>query len=328
MAGVATARAHTNIALIKYWGKRDVTLKLPYTSSISLTLGGFFTETTVRLLPAGSQSTFLLDGTPAGTRETQRVMNYIAVLQRRHGVSGPVAISSVNHVPMAAGLASSSSAFSALAASFARAYELDVDRTELSRMARLGSGSASRSVFGGFVKWNRGTDDETSVAVPLDETPRLDLVMIAVEIDTGRKAISSSQGMQAVVETSAYYETWVRETERACSLMEAAIARQDFTAIGQLAQQNALEMHALNLTARPGFTYFAPATLTVLAAVGKLREEGVECYSTMDAGPNVKVLAHRENVKEIEARLHALLPAATMTSSSCGPGVEYLPEQR
>jgi diphosphomevalonate decarboxylase len=248
-----------------------------------------------------------------------RVFNYVRLLQKRYGLSGSFRVESENHVPISAGLASSSSAFSALAAAFAGAYQLNATPTELSRMARLGSGSAARSIYGGFAKWERGTDDSTSIAVPLDEHPSMDVNLIAVEIDASRKTISSTAGMKRVVETSPYYPTWVSATEAACTQMEEAIAAEDFTRIGTLAQQS-----ALNMTAHPGFTYFQPSTLTAMSTLDELNDAGVECYYTMDAGPNVKVLARSGNVEEIGRRLGQALPAATMTTTSFGPGVENL----
>jgi diphosphomevalonate decarboxylase len=133
--------------------------------------------------------------------------------------------------------------------------------------------------------------------------------------------------MRRVVETSPYYPVWVEETERACGLMEAAIAAADFTRIGTLAQQNAMDMHALNMTARPGFTYFQPETHTAIATVEALNGAGIECYYTIDAGPNIKVLSRSENVEEIARRFRAVMPAVTIASTSFGPGVEYLQTQ-
>ena len=324
-ASTATARAHTNIALIKYWGKKDAALRLPFTTSISMTLEKFYAQTSFTLLNASGSvrdSEFILDGTRTSDAKASRVLAYVELLQKRFGVSGAFRIESENHVPVSAGLASSSSAFAALAAAFARAYDLQVSREELSRMARLGSGSASRSIYGGFAKWERGVDDESSKAVAIDEHPSMDLNLLAVEIDTSEKTISSTVGMKRVVETSPYYPVWVEKTENDCALMEQAIAASDFTQIGTLAQQSALDMHALNLTAHPGFTYFQPATLQAIATVDELNAAGIECYYTIDAGPNIKVLARSENVEEIVNRFRANLPAVTITSTSFGPGVE------
>jgi diphosphomevalonate decarboxylase len=275
-------------------------------------------------LPSSQSQEFILDGAVVPESSSARVFNYVRLLQKRYGLSGSFRVESENHVPISAGLASSSSAFSALAAAFAGAYQLNATPTELSRMARLGSGSAARSIYGGFAKWERGTDDSTSIAVPLDEHPSMDVNLIAVEIDASRKTISSTAGMKRVVETSPYYPTWVSATEAACTQMEEAIAAEDFTRIGTLAQQSALDMHALNMTAHPGFTYFQPSTLTAMSTLDELNDAGVECYYTMDAGPNVKVLARSGNVEEIGRRLGQALPAATMTTTSFGPGVENL----
>ncbi|MCI1979145.1 MAG: diphosphomevalonate decarboxylase [Bifidobacteriaceae bacterium] len=324
MASAATARAHTNIALVKYWGKKDAELRLPFTSSISMTLDRFYAQTTFEVLPASGESEFILDGAVVRPAAAERVMKYVKLLQRRFSVSGNFRIVSENHVPMSAGLASSSSAFSALAAAFAKAYELEVSREELSRMARLGSGSACRSVFGGFVKWEKGTDDASSIAIPLVEAPTIDLTLLAVEINTKQKLVPSTVGMRRVVETSPYYPTWVEDTERACTLMEEAIRAEDFTRIGQIAQQSALDMHALNLTARPGFTYFQPETLLAISTVEQLNAAGVECYFTIDAGPNIKVLTRAGNVEEIVSRFKQVLPEVTIAASSFGPGVEFL----
>lgn len=323
----ARVRAHANIALIKYWGKKDAALRLPFTSSVSMTLDDFYAETSVSLLGPSRESEFFLDGSRVPDQRASRVLKYIAAMQEHFGVTGGVRVESHNHVPMSAGLASSSSAFAALAAAFAAAYELDVNRTELSRMARLGSGSACRSIFGGFVKWQRGTSDETSIAVPIDEHPSMDLCLTAIEIDTTAKSMSSTEGMKRVVETSPYYPVWVSRTEADCTAMEAAIAAGDFTRLGKLAQQSALDMHALNLTAHPGFTYFQPSTITAMRTVEELNSAGVECYFTMDAGPNIKVLSRSENVEEIKNRFRAVLPAVTIASTSFGPGVEYLSQQ-
>lgn len=339
-AGIA--KAHANIALIKYWGKKDEALRLPFTDSLSLTLGDFYTTTQVVVREsdrdggAGAvggvgdreavrESTpvqhFVLNGQEVQGKAAERAGKYIARLQQRFGVRGAVDVITRNRVPTSAGLASSSSAFAALAGAFAAAYQLDVDNTELSRMARLGSGSASRSVYGGFARWIAGSDDATSIAVPVDEHPSLDIRMIAVQIDVSPKAVSSTRGMRAVVETSPYFPVWVAHNNNACEQLQQAIARQDFTTVGELAQQNALDMHALNLTARPGFTYFEPQTLQVLQEVDQLRQEGVECYYTMDAGPNVKVLVQSGNEQTVLDRLRAVLPHATMMSTGAGPGI-------
>lgn len=317
----ATATAHANIALVKYWGKKDPRLRLPYTPSISMTVDQLYTTTYFQVLPQGSKPVFLLGGEKAPDRAAERVFSYVRRLQRRFGLTGSFLIESVNHVPISAGLASSSSAFAALAGAFAGAYELDVDRRELSRMARLGSGSASRSVYGGFAQWLTGDDSESSYAIPIDEHPSMDLRLLAVQVDVSPKSVSSTEGMRRVVETSPYFPVWVEQTTKACDEMRTAIRNADFTAIGEIAQQNALDMHALNLTARPGFTYFQPDTLRGMRLVEELRSEGVECYFTMDAGSNLKVLVQSVNERTVLGRFREELPYAQVTASGFGPGL-------
>jgi diphosphomevalonate decarboxylase len=317
--GVCTATAHANIALVKYWGKKDAALRLPTADSVSMTVDGLYTTTRVRILPRGGEFSFSLDGMEIKGGAADRVHRYVDRLQRRFGLSGPVAVESANHVPTSAGLASSSSAFAALALAFAGAYNLDVDRRELSRMARLGSGSACRSVFGGFARWFAGHDDSSSYAVPIDEHPDIDLRLVVVEVNTGPKPIGSTEAMERVVRTSPYYGRWVEQTMRDNEEMLSAIADADFSHIGRLAQQNALDMHALNLTARPGFTYFQAGTLKAMRIVRDLNAEGVECYFTIDAGANVKILTRTATTQLVRARFAQEMPQATVATFGFGP---------
>lgn len=321
--GVCTATAHANIALVKYWGKKDALLRLPTADSVSMTVDGLYTTTRVRLLPHTGVFSFSLDGMQIQGPAAQRVRHYIKTLQRRFGVSGPVAVESANHVPTSAGLASSSSAFAALALAFAGAYNLDVDRRELSRMARLGSGSACRSIYGGFAHWIAGSNDKSSYAVPIDEHPDLDLRLVVVEVNTGPKPLGSTQAMDRVMRTSPYYDRWVEQTRRDNKRMLQAIATGDFTTIGTIAQQNALDMHALNLTARPGFTYLQSGTLRAMHIVRDLNEEGVECYYTMDAGANVKVLTRSATTQLVRARFAQEMPQATVATFGFGPAAHF-----
>lgn len=320
---IGKARAHTNIALIKYWGKADTTLKLPQNSSLSMTLDAFYTDTAFSLVK--EDSSFSLNGelqSPAGAK---RVFDYVRVLQDRYQLPHDnFRIETTNHVPTSAGLASSSSAFAALAQAFVTAYGLDVDRTAISRLARLGSGSATRSVFGGFVEWQKGTNDEDSIAIPIAETPQLDLCLLAVEIDFKQKQISSGMGMQSVVATSPYYDVWREQAELGVVAMKDAILANDFTKIGTLAEQSALAMHALNFTAKPPFTYFEPETLKAIQIVQELRQAGIECYVTIDAGPNVKILTQLRNVKDITERFKKELSNVNIIKASFGPGVKTL----
>ncbi|MCI1466793.1 MAG: diphosphomevalonate decarboxylase [Lactobacillus sp.] len=314
----ATAIAHTNIALIKYWGKADPALRLPLTNSLSMTLDKFYTQTTLNL-QASDQ--FFLNNAQQTGQSAERVFTYLHRLERRLQLpTKHYLVNSINHVPTSAGLASSSSAFAALAAAFAQLHHLDLTKQELSILARLGSGSATRSIFGGFAEWQTGTD-QTSYAIPIDEHPQLDLQLLVVELDQAPKKISSTIGMQRA-QTSPFYQTWLDRNPSEIAQMKAAIQAGNFDQIGKLAELNANEMHALNLTAQEPFTYFEPATIKLIKLVQDWRADGLACYYTMDAGPNVKILTSLKNSKVIRQRLAQLLPSAKIVVTNFGTGVK------
>ena len=280
-------RAHTNIALIKYWGKANAELRLPLMSSLSMTLDAFYTDTTIE--KTNDDPAFYLNGKKQDSKQSQRVFSYLAKLQNKFGFHDNLIVKSVNHVPTSAGLASSSSAFAALAAAFCQCYNIQVDKKELSRLARIGSGSACRSIFGGFSVWQKGDSDESSYAYALDEHPQMDLHLLAVELNTKQKKISSTSGMKEA-QSSPFFKPWLERNESELKQMITSIKNNDFTALGELAELNANEMHAINLTAQPEFTYFEPDTIRAIKLVEDLRKEGIECYYTIDAGPNIKVI--------------------------------------
>ncbi|QNQ80403.1 diphosphomevalonate decarboxylase [Lactobacillus sp. PV034] len=318
----ANVRAHTNIALIKYWGKDNQTLKTPLMSSLSMTLDAFYTDTKVIHDPSLTKNRFYLNDVEQDAEHSKRVFNYISRLQEMFKVNDHFEIHSYNHVPTAAGLASSASAFAALAGAFAKSYNLDLAMPQLSRLARLGSGSATRSVYGGFVKWIKG-DDITSIAIPINEHPDWDLHMLAVEINTGEKKISSSKGMLHA-QTSPFYQPWLDRNDLEINELEVAIKNKDFSKLGELAELSANEMHSTNLTATPSFTYFEPATIKLIHLVHNLRKQGIECYYTIDAGPNVKILTQEKNINSISSAVHNLLGNVKIVDASFGPGLTYL----
>jgi diphosphomevalonate decarboxylase len=308
MTRSATAVAHANIALAKYWGKRDEVLALPATSSLSLTLDAFRTTTTVTVgdLPAGSADTGTLDGAPMTGDALGRVQRFLDLVRGLAGSDAPASVVSTATVPTGAGLASSASGFAALAGAATAAYGLDLDPRALSRLARRGSGSASRSVFGGLVVWHAGTNDLTSYAEPVpggEAGGPLDPAMAVVVLDSGVKSVSSRVAMKRTVETSPFFDGWVESTEQDVATMLDLIAAGDLAAVGDLAESNALRMHATMLGARPPVRYWTGHTMTVLDEVQALRADGLPCWATMDAGPNVKVLCAGRDLDAVAAAL-------------------------
>lgn len=314
-------RAHTNIALIKYWGKADALLRLPLMSSLSMTLDAFYTETSIEATDGPDQ--FYLNGSLQDDQTAKRVFKYLNLLKQNYGKIDNLLVKSDNHVPTAAGLASSSSAFAAMAAAFDSYYQLNLSKRDLSIWARQGSGSASRSIFGGFSIWQKGHDSASSYAYPIDENPQMDLHLLAIELNVKKKKLSSTQGMLQA-KSSPFFQTWLNRNEQEISQMQDAISNNDFTKLGELAELNANEMHAINLSAQPGFTYFEPNTLKAINIVHELRSEGIECYYTLDAGPNLKILCQLRNVKFIKNRFESVFDNVNIIDASFGPGITYL----
>jgi diphosphomevalonate decarboxylase len=290
----ATAVAGTNIALVKYWGKRDAALNLPAAGSLSLTLDGLGTRTTVRFAPTLATDHVVLDGAVAEGRAAARVTAFLDLVRARAGVSARAEVTSVNTVPTASGLASSASGFAALAVAATHAAGMEASPAELSELARRGSGSAARSIFGGFVEMARGerADGRDAVARPLDAAGAAawDVRLVVALTSAEAKAIGSTEAMERTARTSPYYAAWIASVDDDLTEARAAVARRDLERLGVVAERSALRMHASALAADPGILYWNPATLAAIATVRALRAGGVPAFFTIDAGPHVKVL--------------------------------------
>ena len=319
---MATAKAHTNIALVKYWGKKDQELIIPQTDSLSLTLNEFYTTTTVNFDNNLTSDLVAIDQQTLSKKEAKKVVHVLDIVRQLSGIKAFARVESINHVPTAAGLASSASAFAALAGAASTAAGLNLSNRDLSRLARRGSGSATRSIYGGLVEWQKGIDDASSFAQPILENVDFPIEMLAVLVDTKKKKVSSRSGMQSSVETSPYYDAWRQVVANDMIAIKQAIKAKDIDQIGHIAEENALRMHALTFSADPGFTYFNGETLTIIKAVEDLRKQGVNCYYTMDAGPNVKVIYDRGNRSKIVEELSNIVGPERLVVSQPGPGIK------
>lgn len=311
-----TVRAHTNIALIKYWGKENKALKIPHNSSLSLTLDKFYTDTSVTYDPTLSNDVFILDGKEVDDKVSKRVFWFMDQIRERYGIQDYARIESVNHVPREAGLASSASAFAALAK--AATLHLNLSDTEVSRLARLGSGSASRSIYPDFAKWQRGSDDTNSYAVPIEMEPWSQFRMIVCILNDQIKPYPSSEAMDKTVLESPYYKAWVHQTTLDLQELETALKAHDIRSVGMIAQTNALRMHASLMAIN--MWYFEPRTIEIMNILRTLQKD-VPAYFTMDAGPNVKIMTTQENV---DAVIAALPKDISVVVCKAGPGVYEL----
>lgn len=319
-----TARAHTNIALVKYWGKRDQNLIIPQTDSLSLTLDRFYTDTTVDFNSAYNHDQLIINDTVIPRNQMSKAELVLNRVRELSGKNLAAKIVSTSHVPISAGLASSASAFAALATAAAAAANLDLSKRDLSRLARIGSGSATRSIFGGFVQWHRGSDDLTSYAEPIMENVDFGIEMIAILINTKEKKISSRGGMQQSVATSPYYDSWRKVVAADMVAIKKAIANKDINEIGHIAETNAMRMHALTLSSDPSFTYFNAETINTINLLNNLHNDGLNCYYTMDAGPNVKVIYDAVDREKILEKLIPVFGKDHLVVAKPGPGVSLL----
>ncbi|MGP4109187.1 diphosphomevalonate decarboxylase [Virgibacillus sp. L01] len=323
----ASAKAHTNIALIKYWGKRDESLILPMNNSLSLTLNGFYTTTTVDFRESLTEDSFYLNNQPVSGVEYERVTSFLDLIREYAGKPNLFAeVHSTNYVPTAAGFASSASGFAALATAAAKSLGLKVSDEELSILTRQGSGSACRSIYGGFVEWEKGdrSDGSDSYAIQVAPANHWDIRVAAVVLSSSAKKVLSREGMKRTVDTSAYYSSWVESIPDDLNNIKEGIKNRDFEKVGEIAEANCLRMHATTLAANPPFTYWHDTTLAVMQSVQELRENGVSAYFTIDAGPNVKVLYLPENEETIQSTLREIPGVDDVIASRAGQGVSYI----
>lgn len=315
MSNTARSIAHSNIALAKYWGKADVARNLPAVPSLSMTLSGLFTETTVSFDPQLTRDVLYLNGELSSGKESVRTSRGLDLVRQEAGITTFATVTSTNNFPTASGLASSASGFAALILAARAACGLPDDRAQSSNLARQCSASAARSVFGGFVALPLGAECAHRVSVP--ESFRVEL-LVAVTAE-GAKSVGSTEGMLHTRDTSPYYAAWVDSAPQIYARALDALTSGDLATLGPLVEQSALLMHASMWGAAPGIIYFSDVTLRVMHAVRNLRNLGLSGYFTMDAGPHVKVLVAASQAEELASQLAAIDGVKRVIRCSVGP---------
>jgi len=290
----ATAIAHANIALVKYWGKRDEALHLPEAPSLSIALDRLSTTTTVELGVSGDS--LVLDGRAAGEGELRRARQLLDAA----GITARARIESRNSFPTAAGLASSASGFAALAVAACAAAGLRRTSRELSALARRGSVSAARSVPGGWAAWE---DEFAEEVAPPGHLPLRAVIALCGE---GKKDVGSRDGMKLTRDTSPYHAAFIAQCRWDYADARALLRDRDLPGLGALAERNALRMHADALAADPPIVYWEPPTIACLQTLRRLREEGTGAWATIDAGPHVVALCAPEQASRVETALRGI----------------------
>jgi diphosphomevalonate decarboxylase len=313
----SVAEANTNIALVKYWGKRDAALNLPAVGSISLTLSGLSTRTEVVFDSSLRADSLVLNGKG---EPPAKLTKFLDLVRARSGKTEHARVTSSNNFPTSAGLASSASGFAALALAATRAAGLELDGRELSVLARRGSGSAARSIFGGFVEMYKGDreDGEDAYAAPIHQMSGSDVRMVIGVASEGPKETLSTDGMKHTAETSPYFAAWVKANAGDLEDARRAIAENDLAKLGEVAERSALAMHASALAARPAVVYFKGVTIEGLRAIRELRNSGVSAWFTCDAGPHPKALTDAKHAEAVAKRLSEV--PGVLRTIVCAPG--------
>lgn len=303
----ATAEAHPNIAVVKYWGKRDTRLNLPAVPSLSVTLDRYRTRTTVTWGSDAAEDTLVLNGAPTPGRAVEKVSRFLDLVG---GADRPrCRVESENNFPTAAGLASSSSAFSALALAATAAAGQQRSLPALSALARQGSGSASRSLWGGWVRWHMGEaeDGSDSHGDPVAPQEHWDVRVVVAMVGTGPKKVGSTTGMQDTARTCPYYDRWVETAPADVQEGLRAVRARDLERLGRVMEWSTLKMHATMMTSEPSIRYWKPETIAAMQVVEELRAGGTGAWYTMDAGPNVKVLCAAADAPAVQAALQTVV---------------------
>jgi len=320
----ATAIAHPNIALIKYWGNRDHALRLPANSSLSMNLAALATTTTVEFRSDLDADSVTIDDAEATASARERVSTHLDRVRALASIQRKASVISRNNFPAGTGLASSASAFAALTVAACAAAGLQLSTDALSRLARRGSGSACRSVPGGFVLWDAcGADacdeDNCSFGRTLAPPDHWDLRDVVAIVESAHKATGSTQG-HALAGTSPLQAARIASTPERLDRCRAAILARDFPALADVIEQDALAMHAVMMTGTPSLLYWRPATLAVMQAVRAWQAEGLAVAFTIDAGPNVHCICPAGSAPQVENLVRSIPGVERVLVSGVGEG--------
>jgi diphosphomevalonate decarboxylase len=301
----ATAIAHPNIAFIKYWGNCEPQTRIPANGSISMNLGGLETRTTVTFDTSLNSEILVLNGQRVNGASLERASHFLDRVRGMAGTKEFARIQSENNFPMGAGIASSASAFAALALAASTAAGLNLDEAALSRLARTGSGSACRSIPGGFVEWLADGCDPDSGAVSIASPQHWDLCDCVAIISRAHKPTGSTEG-HALAHTSPLQKARVDGAPQRLSQCRNAILARDFEAFAEVTELDNNLMHAVMMTSKPQLLYWQPTTIAVIKAVQNWRAAGLAACYTVDAGPNVHVICERADQEQVQVRLRQI----------------------
>jgi len=318
-----TAKAHPNIAFIKYWGNQDESLRLPSNGSISMNLAGLTTTTTAAINLKINSDRLELNGSTQTGPALRRIQQYLDLIRKIYKRDGFLEIKSVNDFPMSAGVASSASAFAALSTAVAHLYGLHLQENELSTIARLGSGSACRSIPPGFCEWKTGSNHAESFATTIAPEHHWHLWDCIAVVESKPKEVSSTRG-HSKADSSPLQQARIKNTPHRLDICRNAIIRKDFGALAEIIELDSNIMHAVMMTSKPPIIYWQPTSLLIMQEVKKMRQKGVAAAYTLDAGSNVHVICTEQSHKKVEDILQGIPGVVEILKSPPGSGASLI----
>lgn len=325
-----TAIANSNIAIVKYWGKRNYELNLPTNDSISFTMDDQLqTKTTVEFDKKLKTDEFVLDGKVATKKECARVRTFLDIVRKMARIKESARVVSNNSFPKSAGLASSASGFAALAGAASKAAELDLSMKSLSILARCGSGSASRSIFGGAVEWFAGINRDGSDSYARQLSPPekwKDLRNIIAIVSEEEKKVSSIEGMR-LLKTSKRFKQRLIDVEKRLEIVRATVRNCDFSVMPRVIMEDSDDMHAVMADCTPSVVYMNEISHEIRNKVIEFNEKNgfsnpLAAY-TFDAGPNAHVYTTTKYSKEIEKMLKEIDGVKRVLVCGIGKGIGF-----
>lgn len=318
----ATAIAPSNIAFIKYWGRKDEILRLPTNGSISMNLSNLLTTTTVEFNPSFIEDTVIFGEKEANAAD-QRVIAHIDRIRKRADIQEKVKVITKNNFPSGSGLSSSASGFAALTVAGVGAAGLTLSEKELSILARLGSGSACRSIPDGFVEWLDGDTSETSYAISLYPPEYWDITDVVALVSSNKKDVSSTEGQRRAA-SSPFFQTRLVQHPQKMQQIKTYLEEKNFQAFGEVVEAEALELHAIYLTSQPSLLYLLPESLGVMQAVKKWREDGLSVYFSLNTGQDVHIICQKSDTETVVKLVEGLSEVQKTIINNPGKGARIV----
>jgi diphosphomevalonate decarboxylase len=322
----STAIAHSNTALIKYWGKQNEKLIIPMNNSISLTNSALTTTTTVEFSQKFSDDIFILNEQSQYGKTKDRVINHLNLIRNLANSTLKAKVVSKNNFPTASGLASSASGFAALTLATCSALNLKKNKKELSMISRRGSGSSCRSIFGGFVEWVKEDENGDSFAKQLADENWFDIRDIVIVLNASKRKISTRDAMKISKKTSPYFDMRIENIDDQLERLRKAIKEKNFTLIGEITEIDCLNLHFIAMTSKPTQIFWTADTLNIMLIIAELRENGIDAYYTIDTGANLHVLTLPKYEMEVINAIKKAKNIEQIIQSKPGPDA-YLIEE-